>query len=236
MIRTPVLQKWWPTTQSLELIRGSVEDVAAALRKEIERTVTGEPLAETWIPLATLDDAFASVREFTTVPTVTLAFPTHSEWTVLWSNSFHCSGHDALASGLTRVHGLESIHWSANDRATTVPPRAGFVRRVRSGAEVLERSVHATSSDGRWTFVESGAPLPEEGDDAYRAPEMRDRLNERVMEGFLRRKGATPWDESFYRLAPARSYRLERTAPPATIERRPAVEVIGGRVAAPLQR
>src|SRR5690606_10095844 len=137
MTRTAGLDRWWPTTQAFELVRAPVDAVAAALRSDVERSLGDEPLVEEWRPFTTLDQAFCSVDRFTSVPTAILAFATDSDWTVLWSNGFHCTGYDAIAAGLTRVHGFETLHVCAHDVTTTTPAAGGFTHRVRSGAEVV---------------------------------------------------------------------------------------------------
>ncbi len=228
MTRTPGLERWWPTTQALDLVKASVEDVAGALRREIERSVSGEPIEESWTAFASIDEALTSVERYTNVPTAVLAFATESPWTILWSNGFHCTGFDSVASGLTRTHGFETLHFCVHDEATTTPPGGGFTWRARKGAEVVERSVHSWCTGGYWAIVEAGPPLAEEDLGGYLSPEMSERLDERTMKEFLARKGIEPWNEAFYRLAPDRTFRLERTSPPETVEVRAPERVVAG--------
>src|SRR4051812_33600030 len=109
------LQRWWPLSASLDLVRSPVETAAEAILAEVTRFVAGWPLRGDWVPFSSLGHVFGSVAAFTNVPTVFFALPTRSEWTVLWNNSFLCDGYDALCFCLTRNHGLDTVHWRSSD-------------------------------------------------------------------------------------------------------------------------
>src|SRR6185503_5189563 len=117
--RDKVIQKWWPTTQALDLVEGSVEAVAAAVHAEVSRFITNDPIKTSWESFASLNTAFEAAPEFTNVPTFYLVLPTHSKWSVLWNNSFLCDGYDSLCHCLTMNHRLTTVHWSAHDEWTT---------------------------------------------------------------------------------------------------------------------
>jgi hypothetical protein len=217
VLRSELIQKWWPTTQSLDLVEGSVESVAAVAHDEICRFLKGEAIATSWEVFPDLDAAFRTAAEFCTVPTVFLVLPTHSKWTVLWNNCLLCDGYDSLCYCLTRNHGLTTVHWSAHDDWTSFQSGASFTHRRIVGGNISERSVQVAQEDNRWEFFASGVPLPEEDVEGYAARRKRDRLNEEKMSEFLSRLGATPWLEKFYAVSTTPVFVLHRNHPPSTI-------------------
>lgn len=166
-----------------------------------------------------------SAPEFANVPTFYLLLPSRSRWTVLWNNSFLCDGYDSLCWCLTKNHGLTTVHWSAHDETTTFQSGATFQHRLWDGAAMLERFVQAAQEDKRWSFYQSGDPLPEEDTPPYAATRKRDRLNE-VVAQLLGRLGASPWREEFYALPEQRCFVLQRPAAPETVLRRSVSEVV----------
>lgn len=222
-----MIQRWWPSTQCLDLVEGSVESVAAAVHSEVSRFVKGEPLTAYWRAHPSLDDAFRETHEFTNVPTVFLVLPTRTKWSVLWNNSFLCDGYDSLCWCLTSNHGLTTLHWSAHDEWTSMQSGAMFHYRRRDGERLVERRVQAAQEDKRWHFFADGEPLPEEDLETYKDRRKRDRLNEAKMLEFLSRLGATPWQEDYYALPPARAFVLRREDRPSAIVGREIIDVIG---------
>ena len=225
-MRSGAIQRWWPTTQSLDLVVGGVQEVGAAVETEVKRFIEGERLVTSWNSYPSLDAAFRAAPEFANVPTFYLALPSRSRWTVLWNNSFLCDGYDSLCWCLTMKHGLTTMHWSAHDEWTTVQSGAGFTHRRWDGSKIIERTVHAAQEDRRWTFHESGEPLLEEDLSSYRAKRKRDRLNESAIVQLLDRLGAAPWSEDFYALPEQRCFVAHRPEAPATVIRRRASEVV----------
>ena len=226
--RSGVIGKWWPATQSLDLVEGSVEDVAAAVEAEVRRFVQGQPLSGSWTTVPDLDAAFSIPPVFANIPTWYLVLPAHSRWTVLWNNSFLCDGYDSLCWCLTEHHGLTTVHWFAHDEWTTMQSGAGFTHRRRDGDQVVERSVYCAQEDARWHFQAMGPPLPEETLEQYSAPRKRDRLDEAGLMALLRRLGAEPWRDGFYAVPERRIFVLERLEIPATITVRAREEVLRG--------
>jgi hypothetical protein len=47
-LRSESIQRWWPTTQSLDLVQGPVEEVAAAVHTEVKRFLMGEEVVTSW--------------------------------------------------------------------------------------------------------------------------------------------------------------------------------------------
>jgi hypothetical protein len=227
-LRSESIQKWWPTTQSLDLVEGSLEAVAAAVETEVRRFLIREAVVASWETFADLDAAFRAAAEFANVPTFYLVLPSRSRWTVLWNNSFLCDGYDSLCWCLTQNHGLTTVHWSAHDEWTTFQSGAAFNHRRLEGATMIERSVSASQEDKRWLFFEAGTPLPEEDRAAYGAKRKRDRLNEALMSRLLLRLGASPWSEEFYALPEQPSFVVRRPRPPSTVLRRSRSEVVRG--------
>lgn len=228
MLRSESFKRWWPTTQSLDLVRGTVGQVATALETEIIGYVPGETLTKAWPKYANFDEALSAVSEFSNVPTQFLVLPTFSDWSVLWNNSFLCDGYDSLSANLTRKHGLTTVHWSAHDSTTSFQAGASFTHRKLVKSTVVERSVYAARQDSKWLFGEIGPVLPEENTESYLARRIRDRLNESLMAAFLGRLGATPWDDAFYAFAEQPCFFLRRLSAPTTITRRSKGEVVGG--------
>jgi hypothetical protein len=225
-LRSESIRKWWPTTQSLDLVEGPIEAVAAGLVTEVKRFLEDEAVATSWESLPSLDGAFQAAPEFASVPTFYLVLPSRSRWSVLWNNSFLCDGYDSLCWCLTKNHGLTTVHWSAHDDWTTFQSGSCFHHRRRDGSTVVERFVQAAQEDKRWLFHESGQPLPEEDVDSYAARRKRDRLNEAVVARLLGRLGASPWSEEFYALPEQRCFVLQRVQAPRTVIRKRASEVV----------
>jgi len=225
-LRSDVIQRWWPATQSLDLVEGVVEDVAEATHQEVSRFVKGEAVWTAWEACADLDRAFRMAPDFTNVPTVFLVLPTRSKWSVLWNNSFLCDGYDSLCHCLTSRHGRTTIHWSAHDGWTSFQSGATFTHRRKTGTQIVERVVHAGQTDKHWDFCAVGEPLPEEDLTSYAARRKRDRLNEGRLAALLSRLGATPWQEGFYALPQSRVFVMRRADPPPTVVRKSRQDVL----------
>ena len=82
-LRSKAIQKWWPATQSIDLVEGSVEKVAAAAEAEIRRFLKCEAIVTSWESYPSLDIAFQAAPEFANVPTFYLVLPSRSRWTIL---------------------------------------------------------------------------------------------------------------------------------------------------------
>jgi hypothetical protein len=225
LLRSKTIQEWWPTTQALDLVEGSVEVVAAAVQTEVARFTATETLQSSWESFASLSTAFEAAPEFANVPTFYLVLPTHSRWSVLWNNCFLCDGYDSLCHCLTTNHHLTTVHWSAHDEWTTFQSGALFHYRCVNGSAVTERIVQAAQTDNRWEFLRSGQPLPEEDTQRYTARRKRDRFNEDSVSQLLSRLGASPWLEAFYAL-PGRCFVIRRTGAPSTILKRRREDVL----------
>jgi hypothetical protein len=203
---------------SLDLVRAPIKVAAEAVLTEVTRFVGGGQLSSAWAPFASLNQLFGSVAVFTNVPTVFLALPTHSDWTVLWNNSFLCDGYDSLCWCLTAKHGLTTLHWRSSDEDAVFQAGTSFTFRRPSEPEMKERSVYCCKNDERWEFRAAGDPLPEEDLAVYSARRKRDRLDEQGMLYLLRKLGARPWEDEFYRIGEA--FRLERVAYPDRISKK----------------
>jgi len=225
-LRSGAIRRWWPTTQSLDLVEGAVESVASAVEAEVRSFLGGEAIISFWRSLPSLDSAFQEVPEFSSVPTYYLVLPTRSKWTVLWNNSFLCDGYDSLCWNLTNSHGFTTIHWCAHDQGTTFQTGATFCHRRRDSTGMMERVVHVGQEDTRWHFHSSGPPLLEEDLAGYAARQKRERLNETRITQLLSRLGAAPWSEQFYDFPDARCFVIRRPNAPATVVKRSVSEVL----------
>ena len=212
------VRRWWPLPDSLDLVRASIEVAASAVLAEVTRFVAGGQLSSSWVRYSSLDQVFGSVAVFTNVPTVYFVLPTHSDWTVLWNNSFLCDGYDSLCHCLATNHALSTMHWRSSDEDAVFQAGSSFTFRKPSASGLLERSVYCGKNDRHWDFHALGEPLPEEDLPAYSARRKRDRLNERGMLKLLDRLGARPWNDEFYRVGEA--FRIERIAYPSTISQK----------------
>ncbi len=222
----PTIRKWWPTTQSLDLVVGSVRAVSQAVQAEVTRYANGEQIAAGWFQFPDLDAAFSSAPDFGNVPTLILVLPTRSNWSVLWHNTFLCSGYDSLCANLTSNYRLTTIHWSAHDEWTTSQSGALFVHRRHDGTDVVKRTVQAAQQDKRWHFYAMGRPLDEENLTEYDAKRKRDRLNERSLLSLLGRLGAKPWPEDFYALPEQETFVIRRQSVSPSVARRSRKEVL----------
>src|SRR5262245_53933765 len=255
-IRTEALQRWWPTTQCLDLVEGPVEAAAEAVHAEVSRWHHSVPdqgpaatswegvraaaarvlghnrsaavssVAAAWEVFAGLDAAFAAAPLFTNIPTFLLVLPTHSKWSVLWNNSFLCDGYDSLCHCLTENHQLTTLHWIAHDATTTAQPGATFTHRKWVKSSLVVRSVYVGQNDRRWLFEQYGPPLPEEDRGLYQAARTRDRLDERHMLDLLDRLGARPWSEAFYALQEKPCYAVRYEGVASSILRRTRQQVL----------
>jgi hypothetical protein len=212
------LQRWWPLPDSLDLVRAPVDVAATAVLAEVTRFVGAEQLSCSWVPFASIAQVFESVAVFTNVPTVFFVLPTHSDWTVLWNNSFLCDGYDSLCWCLTTKHNLTTMHWRSSDEDAVFQAGSSFTVRKQSPSGLRERSVYCCKNDKRWEFHTVGEPLPEEEIAPYSARLKRDRLNELAMLKLLGRLGARPWEAEFYRVGEA--FRIERVSYPNTISQK----------------
>ena len=216
-----VFRRWWPTTQSLDLIEGPIRSVADAAAAEFAKIAdyVGDNHSAAWRSFEELDAAFASVPYFDNVGSQLLLLPTHSKWVVMWNNSFLCSGFDRFCLALTSHHALNTIHWSAHDDWTTFQSGALFHFRRMGPDGLVQRLVQTAQTDRRWDFFERGNPLPEEDLAGYGARRKRDRLNERRLIELLARFGAEPWNEAFYALPEREAFILSRPLPEKAIRR-----------------
>jgi hypothetical protein len=197
------VQQWWPLPTSLDLVRGEPDMVASAVLTEVSAFMSGEQLSSEWIPFDSIAHIFESVEVFTNVPTVYFVLPTHSDWTVLWNNSFLCAGYDSLCWCLTNHHGMETFHWQSSNEDAVFQAGSLFTARRYLRGGLTERTVYCCKNDAHWEFHTSGEPLPEEDILRYRARRKRDRFDERGMMELLSKIGARPWEDSFYRTGKA---------------------------------
>lgn len=234
-----ILRAWWPTTQSMDLVEGGMEETAEAVLRayqDIAASVSDHNLeAEegttlTWHDCPNLDTAFRLAGNFDNGGTKVVILPTRSRWSVLWVNSFLCDGFDSLCQYLTRNAAMRTIHWSAHDTWTTFQSGSLFHLRSPTGSgSFAERYVQTAQCDKRWSFHEYGEPLPEENLTGYGARRKRDRLNEVELMSLLERLGARPWDPGFYEV-PGRVALVTRPRSPFHIVRS-AAEVLAPPVA-----
>jgi hypothetical protein len=225
-LRGKIIQRWWPTTQALDLVQGSIEEVANAVLAEVTRFIGRESLSASWESFHSLDEALSTAVEFTNVPTHFLVLPTRSNWTVIWNNSFLCNGYDSLCHCITKKHSLRTLHWSAHDDWTTFQSGAQFIHRLPLEASMQVRSVQVAQTDNHWDFYASGPQLPEEDTEGYSVRRKRDRLNEQRIHDLLERLGASPWSDEFYAFPEGRTFVINRTRYPSTVSRRSVEQVL----------
>lgn len=228
-MRSPEIQKWWPATQSLDLVQAPCTAVAKAIESRVHRFIKSDtrPFQSSWHQLASIDECFGLVAEFTNVPTIFLVIPTVSEWSILWNNSFLCNGYCTMCANLTKHDGFTTMHWHAHDQTTTFQTGAAFTWRQRIGTQVSARSVSVIKDDRNWHYSESGEALPEEDISLYSARLKKNRLNETIMHNLLARLNARPWDTSFYDFTQD-VFMLNRVGYPDTITKRKPDIVITG--------
>jgi hypothetical protein len=153
--------------------------------------------------------------------------PTHSQWTVLWYDSFHFSGYDSLCSNLTKRYGFKTLHWTSSDTEALYLPGTLFTHRQRTGESLAERSVYCAKEDaGKWSFHAHGTPLAAEDVAAYAARRKADRLNEQRMAELLGRLGAFPWKAEYYALPDKPVYVVRRRTYPPTIATKSRQEIL----------
>lgn len=213
------LRKWWPTTQSIDLVKGPIRDVAEAVSTEFRRFSGDADIVGRWTAVPDLDAVFSSAPHFANVVTFIAVLPTCSEWVGLWNNSFLCDGYDALCWNLTRTYRHTTMHWSAHDDSTTFQPGVSFTHRAWRDGGVGARSVACIRQDRRWLFEQAGEPLPEEDVSSYLARRTQDRLDEVRLMKLLAKLGADPWSGSFYAVPAEPVFLLSRPLPPRATTR-----------------
>ena len=77
-LRSESIRNWWPTTQSLDLVEGPVEAVAAGVETEVKRFLKGEAVATSWESFPSLDATLQAAPEFANEPTFCLVLPSRS--------------------------------------------------------------------------------------------------------------------------------------------------------------
>ncbi|HKD21558.1 MAG TPA: hypothetical protein VKB71_06075, partial [Rhizomicrobium sp.] len=220
------LRRWWPTTQSIDLVEGSVAAVAEAVLAEFTRFSSGQQISAEWVRFRDFDEACGSAPGFSNVVTFALVLPTRSRWCAIWNNSFLCSGYDSLCWRLTSHHKLTTLHWSAHDGWTTFQSGTSFTFRRNCDGSLVERSVAAIQEDSKWVFHAVGPALEEEDLSVYARKRKRDRLNESEMMSLLGRLGAYPWAEEFYALPEQECFVISRHLPATAAPLRSREEVI----------
>ena len=226
-MKSQEIVRWWPLTQSFDLVKATPKQTSVAVKKVFSQFTNREPWRVRSTNFDGFDAAFSSVRKLTNVPTVFLVFPTHSKWSVLWSNSFLCDGYDSLCYNLTKQFQVETIHFTANDSPTVTDSGALVTFRRHDGATILERTIYSIKEDSRWTFYQRGDPLSFENLERYRARRKRDRLNETSLMEMFALIGIHPWSVDFYDFSGQECYRIQRLRVPKTITSTPISVVIG---------
>ncbi len=220
MTSDPVFREWHPLGTSIDLVKGESKEVAEAVRAEMSRFVKPDVVSLRHRSFQSIRDIFASVGEFTNVPTRICCIGTNSAWTALWNNSFMCDGYDSLCHCLTMNHGLETIHWSASDDGGIFQPGTTFNYRTRNSEGGVDvRTVCAIQDGSRWEFHQYGLPLPQEDTRTYGNRRKNDRFNESVSLDLLDRLGARPRSEAFYDFSHPVTEVLRETFP-ATVLRK----------------
>lgn len=92
-LRIDAIERWWPLTQSLDLVEATLAITAEAVRTEVTRFLEGETLAVRWAEFPAVDAALGAAPGFANVPTFYLVLPSRSRWTVLWNNCFLADGY-----------------------------------------------------------------------------------------------------------------------------------------------
>lgn len=205
-LRTGALDRWWPATQSMDLVLGGAAEVASAVETELRHMPARPEVEAGWYAFDCLDSAFEYACHFAHFPDYYLVLPSRSRWSVLWNNCRGFDGYDSLCWCLTQNHQLTTLHWWASDVTTTFQPGAGFSFRRWVDGKMEERYVYCAREDRRWLFDQGGEPLPQEDLVAYQAKLKRDRLNEHAMAQLLVRLGAAPWFEEFYDIPSRRCF------------------------------
>jgi len=181
-------RRWWPLTQSFDLVECSCDDLSLAILREVDRYTHSEQgiICKTE-KYHNINSVFASVTNLTNVPTMFYIIPTKSIWSVLWSNSYLCDGYDSLCSNLTERYGYATVHFSSHDDTTTFLPGSTMVYRRSSADGVLERRVQASIDDNdKWYFSATGPQQDFELHENYAERKIKNRLKEEVMERTLR--------------------------------------------------
>jgi hypothetical protein len=213
-----VMRDWWPSTQALDLVEAPVELTAEAVHNVYNEIAAPAKATITWLHQDSLHAALATVPDFDNCVTRALVLPTKTRWSVIWYNTFLCSGFDSLCKRLSGHYRLTTIHFMANDHATTFQAGALFHLRAPKGGKMVERVIQTAQTDRQWSFHSQGLPLAEEDLAGYAAKRTRDRFNENRALDLLAALGAKPWDSASYAF-PGKVAMIARPRPPACIVR-----------------
>jgi hypothetical protein len=137
-----------------------------------------------------------------------LFVPTASRWTAYFDNGYRGTDAMPVMSYLAKSLGCRGL------RVVAVPHtmQGEFsTSRGRYGATILEvygpedtdflnyvRAICAANDGGRWTFSQSGAPLPFERPEFYGHKRIKERFPPELLEQYLHELGLRAFDESFY--------------------------------------
>jgi len=195
------------------LIRAKLSDIEPAMRKflegKIEATLRTTRSAKiSYDPATTtikttrvtggLAQALSVLNVLTNVEKVHAFLPTVGAWVVHFSNArdgFGASDVEEYLSEALKVRALQVLS-PPEDRALR-----GQVLEVFDGGEVSRRIRCALSDSGKsWEFESCGKPLPFEDVKRYSVKSKRDRFTRALLIEYLRKLGARPFEESFYRV------------------------------------
>ncbi|MCL2147741.1 MAG: hypothetical protein FWH47_00135 [Methanomassiliicoccaceae archaeon] len=216
----------FPLTQSFGLVLGDATEVADAIFNEMRKYTKDENGIELDRPiLGNFDDAIYN-NKFTVPITRVIAFPTRTEWTIIWNNSFLCDGWDSLCYNLTRSCNYDTFHFCSHDAITTMLPGSYFYYRWVENEVLKERYAWACKNDsGRWEFIEKGETRYFETVEDYEDRMIKNRLNEDKMEKIFDKMGINPWERTSYRYNEP-YFQITRTKYPETTKEKDVDKII----------
>ena len=141
--RTPVEERrlavnreieFWPFLISLDLVRADQPEAFAAVLGQVSRFTEGEGLDVSHFPFQSLSHVFQHAGQYASFPTSFYVLPTSSQWSVIWTNTFHCDGYDSLCHCLSLFVAEEGESGLKPENDTRgVPAHSELRRRVAAG-------------------------------------------------------------------------------------------------------
>ena len=157
---------------------------------------------------APLREALRMLEPLTSLPRRELLLSTKSSWTAYFDNSLRGGDPFGPASYLAQALGCRSLALTVV-RNTIVneeddkPGMYGMVQLELFGPAKTEwlnyeRAITAANDGGKWVFRSSGAPLPFEKPEKYRARRIQDRFTSEMLEEYCAHLGLDIFNKEFY--------------------------------------
>jgi len=186
-------REYWPFYLSFDLVMSTQKKAFKACFSELSRSYNKKIKSKS-ISVSSINEVFQNPPGYTTYPSHTYVISTHTKWTILWCNTFHCNGFDTLGWNVTKHHGIPTIHYEASDSDAFY--QAGSKWYHRTGKSTT-RVLSAIKEDKKWIWFADGPLQSYEDSDNYEQRMIKKRLNENIVNDYLNIIGFNPNTDPF---------------------------------------